>query len=453
MDVGTAPVRDSQPEAKFAPCAPAGGPERWSAASSIAFRFAFAYLILYCWPGAGRVSLLDAVPFVPDVVTESLAAPWRALSSWAAVHVFHLSGPVTQYHLTGSGDTTLDYVQVFCFAVIAAAATALWSGLDRRRSEYRILYAWLRLVVRFTLAFALLSYGFSKIFPLQFSAPPLSTLVQTYGESSPMRLLWTFMGASTAYTMFAGLAEATAGTLLLFRRTAVVGALVSSGAMLNVAVLNYCYDVPVKLYSTHLLLMSLFLLLPEASALWRFFILHQPAQLARVWLPRIERRWLRISAAVLQAFIVISVLGGNIWTGYASARQYADLFKPPPLYGVWDVDTYTAGGANRGTAPGRWPWRRLIVSTARFVTAVAPDGTRTALATRYTLPKQTIQLVNRAGMATGDFTYRLPDAKHLELRGTLDGNAVIIRAHRYDTGAFLLTTRGFHWISEDPYNR
>ena len=445
MEVGTFPVRDSQPEAKFATGAPAAGQERWSAASLVAFRFAFAYLLMYCWPGAGRVSLLDAIPFVPDVVTESIAIPWRALSSWAAVHVFHLSGPVTQYHPTGSGDTTLDYVQVFCFAVIALAATAIWSGLDRHRSEYRTLYAWLRLVVRFTLAFTLLSYGFAKIFPLQFAPPPLNTLVQTYGESSPMRLLWTFMGASTAYTMFAGLVEATAGTLLLFRRTAVLGALVSSGAMLNVAVLNYCYDVPVKLYSTHLVLMSLFLLLPEGSALWRFFILHQPAQLARVWLPRIERRSLRIFAAVLQASIVISVLGGNIWTGYASSRRYAELFKPPPLYGVWDVDA--------GTAPGLWPWRRLILSTARFATAVAPDGTRTIFATTYTVPKHAVRLTNRATMAAGVLTYHLPDAQHLELRGTLDGKAVMIRAHRYDTGAFMLTTRGFHWISEDPYNR
>jgi hypothetical protein len=441
VDVGTSPVRDSQPEAKFASGAPAAGQERWSVASLVAFRFAFAYLILYCWPGTGRVNLLDAMPFIPDAVTEWLATPWRALSPWAAVHVFHMSGSVTQYHLTGSGDTTLDYVQVFCFAVIAAAAAALWSGLDRRRSEYRTLYAWLRLIVRFTLAFTLLSYGFAKIFPQQFPPPLLHTLVQTYGESSPMRLLWTFMGASTAYTMFAGLAEATAGVLLLFRRTAVLGALASSGVMLNVAVLNYCYDVPVKLYSTHLVLMSLFLLLPEGSALWRFFILHRPARLARVWLPRIERRSLRIFAAVLQGLTVISVVGGNTWTGYASARQYTELFKPPPLYGVWDVDT---GGV---------PWRRLIMSTVQFMTAVAPDGKRTSVATTYTVPTHSVQLFDRATKATGDLTYRLPDATHLELRGTLDGKPVMIRAHRYDSGKFLLTTRGFHWISEDPYNR
>jgi hypothetical protein len=420
---------------------PAAG-ERWSPAGLVAFRFAFAYLVLYCLPGSGRLSLLDAIPFLPGAVTTWAMAPWHALCPWVAVHVFHLSGSVTEYHPTGSGDTTLDYVEVFCFVVIAAIATVVWSVLDRRRAEYRTLYAWLRLAVRFTLAITLLSYGFAKIFPLQFGTPVLSTLMQTYGESSPMRLLWTFMAASPGYTVFAGLCEASAGVLLMFRRTAVLGALASSAVMLNVAVLNYCYDVPVKLYSTHLFLMSVFLLLPELPALWRFFVLHRPAEPARVWIPPFERRWLRVSAAVLQGLVVVWVVGGNVWGGYASAQQYAALFKRPPLYGVWDVDT-----------PGA-PWRRLIMSTQGFMVAIAPDGTRIPFATRYTEAKRTMHLgAARGAASSGDLAYRLPDPGHLELRGTFDGKTVSIRAHRYDTKGLLLTTRGFHWISEDPYNR
>ena len=98
-----------------------------------------------------------------DSDTQPLAkwaeAPSHALCSWAAVHVFHLTGPEGRYHPTGSGDTTLDYVLVFCFAVIAAFATLVWSVLDRRRPNYTTLYACLRLLVRFTLAFTMLSYS------------------------------------------------------------------------------------------------------------------------------------------------------------------------------------------------------------------------------------------------------------------------------------------------------
>jgi hypothetical protein len=75
------------------------------------------------------------------------------------------------------------------------------------------------------------------------------------------------MAASTAYTFFCGLTEVTAGTLLLFRRTLTVGALVAVAALVNIVLLNFCYDVPVKLYSSHLLMMALFLLIADAKNL------------------------------------------------------------------------------------------------------------------------------------------------------------------------------------------
>lgn len=37
--------------------------------------------------------------------------------------------------------------------------------------------------------------------------------------------------------------------------------------MLNVAMMNFCYDVPVKQFSSHLCLMALFIMLPEAQRL------------------------------------------------------------------------------------------------------------------------------------------------------------------------------------------
>ncbi len=57
-----------------------------------------------------------------------------------------------------------------------------------------------------------------------------------------MGVLWWMMGSSPAYTIFSGSIETLGGALLLFRRTATLGAIVSAGAMLNVWMLNMCYD-------------------------------------------------------------------------------------------------------------------------------------------------------------------------------------------------------------------
>lgn len=427
----------------------ANSPERWTLLSRILFRFAFAYLVLYCWPGSGRSNLLDAIPnygigAANDedslALTKYAEAPWHALCPWVAVHIFHLHGAVTQYHPTGSGDTTLDYVLVFCFAGIAAFAALVWSLLDRRRPGYRTMHAWLRLLVRFTLAFTMLSYGFAKIYPLQFMPPFLSQLTETYGESSPMGILWTFMGTSTAYSRFCGTAEVTAGLLLLFRRTTTIGALLAAAAMLNVAALNFFYDVPVKLYSAHLVLMSLFLLIPDAGALLRFFFLHKPSQLEGLSLAKFERRWLRIAAVALQALVITSVLYNNIWGGYQTVKQYdATFLKHAPLYGVWNADSPTAD------------WRQMTIQFAEGLLMRNAAGERLYFQTAYDEAKHALKLTT--AKRKGDFTYEQPDGKRLVLRGNLDGSAIVAEFHRYDPSQFLLTSRGFHWINEYPFNR
>lgn len=428
---------------------------RWGLASRIAFRFAFVYLLLYCWPDAGRSNLLDAIPnfeagSMNDSDSESLTkwaeAPSHALCSWVAVHVFHLTGPEGRYHPTGSGDTTLDYIQVLCFFVLAVCVAMIWSILDPRRPNYRTLYAWLRLIVRFTLAFTMLSYGFAKIYPLQFHSPFLSTLTETYGEASPMGLLWTFMGASAAYTIFCGSVEATAGALLLFRKTTAIGALVAAGAMLNVAMLNFCYDVPVKLYSLHLFLMSAFLLLPEIKPLWNFFVAHRASRLENLSLPKFERRWLRGAAIVLQVVVVASVLLNNIWGAYKAAQSYAAELTHPPLYGVWDVDSFSA------ETPEAARWHRVIIDPAGLLTVRTNSGDAVRFRATFEEPKH-LKLQSRRTRQTADLNYEQQDDKGLVLRGSLGHDPVVVQLHRFDASHFLLTTRGFHWINEDPLNR
>ena len=127
----------------------------------------------------------------------------------------------------------------------------------------------LRSYLRYVLAAAMLGYGLAKVswdFN-QFATIGDFQLEKKWGDSSPMNVVWSFMGASRAYTVFAGLGEVVGAILLLFRRTTILGAMVVVGVMTNVVMLNYCYDIPVKLYSSHLLMMAVYLLLPEAGRL------------------------------------------------------------------------------------------------------------------------------------------------------------------------------------------
>lgn len=302
------------------------GSTAWPLWLRIGFRFSFLYWLLYIIPSAGAVSLFSLLPFggLGNKLGEWFAWPLAQLAHVVGVHVFHLTGEAANWHMTGSGDTAMHYTLVFCIAVLAVLGTVVWSAIDERRGrrEYRTAYAWLRLALRITLAITLFGYGFAKVYPLQFGyAPSLKALNETYGASSPMHLLWFFMGFSRPYAIFGGLMEVIPAVLLLFERTETIGALGSAAVMLEVAVLNFCYDVPVKLYSTHLFLMSVFLLLPDLKPMWEFFVRRRPAVLEGVWVPHSQRRSLRIARRVAFGLLCFLCLWVNVLGGYLGSRM------------------------------------------------------------------------------------------------------------------------------------
>src|SRR5581483_8092524 len=156
---------------------------------------------------------------------------------------------------------------------VALAAAGIWSVMDQRRTNYNKLYDWFRIFVRFALAGQLFVYGLVKIAPMQMRFPALVQLLTPFGNFSPMGVLWSSIGASPAYEKFVGSAELLAGVLLVVPATSMLGALICLIDMVEVFTLNMTYDVPVKLFSFHLLLMAAFLLVPARLRLVRLCFL------------------------------------------------------------------------------------------------------------------------------------------------------------------------------------
>ena len=422
----------------------------WSLPRRILFRFLCVYLVLYALPDRGRISIVNSIPYA-GLLSAKYIALWQAICPWVGSRFFHLSGRRITYAPTGSGDTTLDYIQVLVFVALALAGALLWSVLDRKRGDYRKLESWLRLLVRYTLAFTLFGYGFVKVFPLQFRPPALMSLVEPWGDFSPMGALWKFMGASIPYIMFAGAAEATSGFLLLFRRTTTLGSLAAFGVLLNVAALNYCYDVPVKLYSTNLLLMAVYLASPDFGRLFNVFVRNRTAAPVDLSAPRFSSRWARVAAGVFQILFVGFTLYGDVFGGWQGYRAAYVTPPRPPIYGLYEVESFTRNGQEAPplVTDGR-RWRRFIAEFPTFVSVQTMNDAITGYAAQYDAARSTLVL-NRGSM--GSLTYARPDPDHLTLDGVLAGERVSVRLRRIDASRFLLLSRGFHWINEVPFNR
>ena len=409
-------------------------------------RFTFVYLLLYSLP-----FLLNRLPLL-EPVGKAYGDLWSSLVRWIGKQAFQLDVVVQK---TGSGDTTYDFMRILCYLVLAVVAGLAWTFLDRKRSNDARIHEWLQVYVRFSLAVAMIVYGAHKVFDAQFGTPGLDRLLKTFGEASPMGLLWTFMGSSRVYTLFAGLAEMAGGILLVSRRTTLLGALLSIGVLANVVLLNFCYDVPVKQFSAHLLAMAVLLTLPDLRRLANFFLFNRTVKPAEIR-PLFRRAWLNRAALVLRTVFIAGLSIYWLYNCYKIDVEYSGLASKTPFYGIWEVEEYAVNGQVRPpliTDASRW--RRLVFEEPGYL------GVHTMRQERpqyYVLEldanrKRFVLTKVKDPKWRSVLSYQQPRPDLLTLAGVIEGQKITARLHRVDESKFLLLSRGFRWISERPFNR
>ena len=379
----------------------------WNRLTRIAFRFCFVYFGLYCF----ATHIVGGLILFPNFSFPSLGTLWpmRQITFWFATHLFRVASPLV--YIGNSGDTTFHWVQTFWLLMLSVLAAAIWSQLDRRRANYIALHTWFRLFVRFGLAAQMFYYGLAKVIPTQFPAPSLVTLVEPVGNLSRTDLLWTFIGASTAYQIFTGCAEVLAGALLVVPRTTMLGALICLADMIQVFVLNMTYDFGLKLISFHLILMSLFLLAPDFHRLANVFFLDRAAGPSSH--PQLFRtsRANRLALAVQILFAVYLV---GMFTRLALNYWYAEGGGGSPksaLYGIWDVDQLSIDGELRSPLLNDYDrrWRRVIFDAPNRMAFQRTDDSFAHYGVSIDLDGHSIALTkgnSRSWQAT--FTFRVP---------------------------------------------
>ncbi len=423
----------------------------WNLGLRIAFRFCFVYFGLFCIYTQIFGGLIS-IPKMESIDPSSLW-PMRQIVFWTAAHIFHAKLPLV-YSGSGSGDKTFDWVLAFCLLVFAALATAIWSLFDRRRENYVTLHKWFRLFIRFALASQLVGYGMAKVIPLQMPFPFLTRLIEPFGNFSPMGVLWSSIGASPAYEMFAGSAEMLGGILLIIPWTTTLGALVCLADMTQVFMLNMTYDTPVKLFSFHLLLMALFLLAPEIQRLADFFFRNRTV--APSTQPQLfkTRRANRIAFALQIAF-GIWMVGTAAYGGWGDWHQYGGGRPKSALYGIWNVDELSIDGQLRSPLLTDYDrWRRAIFDFPEMMTFQRMDDSFARYGASINVNDKTLALTKFSDKNwKANFTFQRVAQDQLILDGNMDSHKIHMRLQLVDRSKFLLVNRGFHWVEEYPFNR
>ncbi len=424
----------------------------WTLLQKIGFRFFFIYIILYTSPW-DSLSIIPGVGYLIDLYNQFFE--WAVIKAnehfFRVFNIKHVK-PV----FNGSGDTSFAWAANYFMLVVAGMAAIIWSLTDWRRKSYRQLNYLLCLFTRYSVALIAFGYGIQKIFALQMPFPMLSHLATPLGDLLPMRFSWLFIGYSAPYEIFSGVMEVLVAVLLLYRRTATMGALIATAVFINVMMLNLCYDIPVKLYSMNLVLLCLYLLANEYRRIACFFVLNKEAAACAVYHYPLTKKWMRVSRIIIKVAIVF-LLGKSFYETLQYAREskittvHKD-FKP----GVYEVTQYVV---NKDTLPA------LVTDTIRWKDVIFENNQMGSINSGDTLFRRrygrgyfifevdTLQPIINFKKTRQDVTnilslhYLRPDSNTIQLWGKQKTDSLFIELKR-SARHFQLAEKQFHWLSE-----
>lgn len=469
---------------------PTATPDAWSLPKRLGFRFGFVYFWLFSilafqFPLNLIVGMSSATSALNKTIESKLQEFWTEFFTRQAPYLERWQDLVAQFGTrvlgltetvdvsqSGSGDKIEDLNQIVLIALIALVFTVLWTIVSRKRSHPKLAH-WLWIGARIFLAGTMFGYGLAKVIKTQFGEPSLAALTTPLGDLAPMTLVWTFMGFSTPYTIFAGAGEVLGGLLLAFRRTATLGAMVTFGVMLNVTMLNYCFDVPVKFYATYYTLLAIFIALPDAGRFLHAMVLHRAVP-ARSPAGPFRNAPLNHLITVLTLIWIGATSVGSIQGGLMRYREFGDGRTKPQGYGVYEVVEFKRNGE---IVPPRLDddsrWHRLIIDRPHSAMLVTTSGKWISCAANLDLPGRiALAPVPRWSRSSDRFpkfaAARRPkygvDLPFFDLEKLADeryrisgtdprGNQIDVTLRRRMREDFELTSRGFHWLNPLPYQR
>jgi hypothetical protein len=283
----------------------------WKDYEKVAFRFIFIYF------------LLQVVPLDWKFYRDLFALDWSPLHF---SNFFYLARYAPRFF--SDVPELSDWLIIAAFAIVGTVA---WGIVDRRHTEYNKLFYWLRVILRFRLAAALLAYGFIKFFPMQMPEPSISNLNTNYGDITHWKIFSMSTGIVPGYESFLGFIEISAALLLLYRKTTWIGAFLVLPFTGNVVVSNLAYEGGEYVYSLLLVSFALLLFAYDVPRLISLTSLERQT-LPSNFKPVFKEDWLRNGRIIAKSFFVFIFVFFYGYKTYASYRH--DLYQFPNTKGI-----------------------------------------------------------------------------------------------------------------------
>lgn len=306
-------------------------PARWKGYQKILFRIAFVFFI--------SIAIPNSVEWYKHVV----AIDWTNLHYRDLYDVARFGSGLNIFGNKLFGSTLSGYANWIITLIAATVVGLIWTFIDSRRKNpaqaYNLLYYWLRAIVRYRAGIGIIGFGFTKLLPVQMPYPSTGLLNTDFGDLTAQKIYWLSIGIVPWYQIFAGIVEVTAGTLLFFRRTTLIGSVLLFGALGDIVYVNFAYDGGVHVYSSYFVLLSGFLLIHYIPALYRLLILEKTT-IPVYYYPEFSKTWQQYTRVGLKAATIAIFL--PLFFYLQLINFWYDPYKQPATKGVTALRGYYA---------------------------------------------------------------------------------------------------------------
>ncbi|TXK49272.1 hypothetical protein FVR03_06580 [Pontibacter qinzhouensis] len=306
----------------------ATGPQvpAWQAYEKLIFRITFIFFVSLCIPNSA------------SWYKHMVSIDWASLHYRDLYDIARFGSGIDFFGNTLFGSRLNGYANWIITFLVALAGGFIWTVIDKIRkpspSDYNLLYYWLRTIVRYRAGIGIIGFGFTKVLPVQMPFPSLGLLETSFGDLTAQKIYWLSIGIVPWYQIFAGVVEVTAGTLLLFRRTTTIGAILLFGALGDIVYVNFAYDGGVHVYSSYFVLLSAFLLAQDVPRLYRLFIQERLTVPVNFY-PSFSKKWQQYARVGIKAGLLFVFLG--LFFYYQLINFLYDPYKQPSTAGVKEL--------------------------------------------------------------------------------------------------------------------
>jgi hypothetical protein len=261
-----------------------------------------------------------------------------------------------------SSDSKGMYMLVLSLFIIAVIITAVLVVVKTNRVTLQKIKHVCYTICIYYLVVIFIKYGFDKAFKTQFYQPEPNTLYTKLGNLDKDILYWITIGSSYLYNIVTGSVEIIGAILLLIKRTRALGIVLLLVVLSQIVLINFAFDISVKLFSMLLLCMAIYVALPYLCSWFRVLIGNKVNGVGKVC--KVEN-----DKPTYKLFLKTLVIGLLFLEGlypYIKSKSFNDDTDARPyLHGAYEVSQVVSNNDTLQTF--NYPFTRFFVHRNGYI--------------------------------------------------------------------------------------